>query len=205
MSGDEDEAWAAVRQAYEHSDMTLQDICSTFNVTLGKITYRRKRGGWQARRRGRRPQKTRQAPGNSCERATDKTHSPIVVPEQPHGKGAARTRAANTEIETEEQYDADQFAGAVGRLMDRLFGITEKEISIIEERMEMGKIRSPADSARDTSSIGSLIKNLEKLTEFNEQIRGGADKRGSVAGLTADEADLIRRDLAQRIERLNKG
>jgi len=192
MSGGGDEAWAAIKQAYEAGELSVGEICRRHGVTPGQMNYRRRRDSWP-------PRLVRVQTGAELVKPVR------PVPESPLCEGSARPgRGTGVPVTQHEPTDPRQFSNAVAKLMERLFRVTEKELSIIEERMEMGEIRSPADSARDTSSIGSLIKNLEKLTEFNEQVRGG-QQRGSIAGITADEADRIRRELARRIERITKG
>ena len=212
MSSGGDKMWLAIRKAYEHNQISIQQICRDYHVTPGQITYRRRCEGWKARPRGRRGNGAEDLGGLrklAPQQGKDGVvRPPAMAPQAASTPGPASEAVKRSRAKTGDSLafgDADQFNDAVERLMDRLFRVTEKELSIIEERMEMGEIRTPADSARDTSSIGSLIKNLEKLTEFNEQLRGGGKQAGTIAGITADEADKIRRDLARRIERLAKG
>ena len=205
MSGGNEDAWAQIKLAYDDFELTVPQIAERFGVTRVQINYRRRRDNW-----ARRP-----INWNAIARSI-KLKKEFERKKTQHGNATAdarndqagkrcKSQGCGNIVDRPSLVPARSFNEEIVLLMDRLLVITKEELSTIEDRMTNGEIRTAADTARNTRSIGALIKNLEKLTEFNEQHRGGDDKSGSVAGITADEADAIRRDLAQRIERITKG
>jgi hypothetical protein len=90
----------------------------------------------------------------------------------------------------------------------------ETKLGILEKRFDKemsgeGKATSAADTERDTRAIGILIKNLEQVTEYSHahelgtKLSGAAAKSAArAASELADEADRLRRDLAERLQRL---
>lgn len=232
MTGDGDFPWAEIRRAYEDDALTVKEICQRFAIAPGRLARRRSAERWTLRAKGWRRNKAaqRRDPAGSAKPAKPAgaikpsgsikpsgpaglagPADPILPAVSPPVAGAmmnhelAPARPASVAVD-EQAVAVMASAMPAGRaaLVQRLFRAIETELTIIEERMQDRETRSPADSERDTRSIGALIRNLEKLTEFDGQLKGGGDKSGGVAGITADEADRIRRDLAARIERLIK-
>ena len=79
------------------------------------------------------------------------------------------------------------------------------KLKTIEERMMSDEPSSPADTERDVRALGTLIRNIEKLHEFDDQLSRGRPGQGATGPATAADAERRRHELAQRIERLLAG
>jgi hypothetical protein len=64
-----------------------------------------------------------------------------------------------------------------------------------------GGTTSAADHERDARSIGTLIKSLEKVTEIETAAARSTGTTDDARAL-ADEADRLRTELAERLQRL---
>jgi hypothetical protein len=96
--------------------------------------------------------------------------------------------------------------GARRDFFARLYGAIDMKLKTIEERMMSDEPSSPADTERDVRALGTLIRNIEKLHEFDDQLSRGRPGQGGATGpTTADDAERRRHELAQRIERLLAG
>ena len=76
------------------------------------------------------------------------------------------------------------------------------KLKAIEERMMSEEPSTPADTERDVRALGTLIRNIEKLHEFDDQLTRGRPGPGTGGPTTAADAERRRHELAQRIERL---
>jgi hypothetical protein len=88
-------------------------------------------------------------------------------------------------------------------IVERLYNILERNLKLMEVRMETSEPGTAADRERDTRAIGSLTRTVGKITELDAETKpvastaAGSEKaRG---GIDEAEADRIRVELAQRI------
>jgi hypothetical protein len=95
--------------------------------------------------------------------------------------------------------------GARRDFVARLYGAIDMKLKTIEERMMSDEPSSPADTERDVRALGTLIRNIEKLHEFDDQLSRGRPGQSATGPATAADAERCRHELAQRIERLLAG
>ena len=196
MTGDDDFPWSEIRRDYEGYELTKPEICARYGLSAWRLNQRRIAEGWAVRAKGWQRKSRAKQDNGAAARQVETDRSAIQQrPKACENNQEPRRGRRGSKVNRRAQ------------LIERLFRAIETELTIIEERMQDKDNRSPTDSERDTRSIGALIKNLEKLTEFDEQCKGtgedsGAEGGSGIKGITADEADRIRRDLAARIERI---
>jgi hypothetical protein len=90
-------------------------------------------------------------------------------------------------------------------MAQRLFRVLDGKLREIEDRMASGDApQSAADAERDMRSLASLAQLYAKLVALDEKAngKGKADKGGAKG--TGDDADTFRRELARRLEHLNR-
>jgi transposase len=92
-------------------------------------------------------------------------------------------------------------------LVRRLYQVLDVKLKEIETRMqqvegESAAPQSSADAERDVRSLTALARIYSKLVELDE----AANRKGSgkAEAARSDDADQLRRDLALRLERLNR-
>jgi hypothetical protein len=93
------------------------------------------------------------------------------------------------------------------RLARRLFKVIDAKLQEIETRMNKADANaappSAADTERDVRSVSSLIGLFDKVVELDEAARkAGKGSETSTVRSEAD-ADRLRRDLAERLGRIN--
>jgi hypothetical protein len=87
-------------------------------------------------------------------------------------------------------------------LLDRLYNAIQLKVQQLEENMSQDGPKSPADAERETRTIGSLIRNVEKVTELKDELdRAGAGPQLRSHRLTPEDTERVCRELAERILR----
>jgi hypothetical protein len=85
----------------------------------------------------------------------------------------------------------------------RLFKVIDAKLQEIETRMQQADAdaapRSAADTERDVRGVNTLMSLYAKLVELDKQ--SGSETEGAAR---SENADQLRRDLALRLERLNR-
>jgi hypothetical protein len=92
-------------------------------------------------------------------------------------------------------------------VLDRLNKAIELKLKQLEKSMTDDGPKSPADSERETRTIGTLIRNTEKVRELkkNELARAGSEPRLRSHRLTPEETERVCRELAERIRQFAAG
>jgi hypothetical protein len=88
------------------------------------------------------------------------------------------------------------------RMVKRLFAVLDAKITALEARMNQGDdgVQSAADAERDARSLTALARLYAKLVEMDEAgLAGSQDQMKD-----GDDADRLRRDLADRLGRLER-
>jgi hypothetical protein len=127
-----------------------------------------------------------------------------VVPLQPLpcGRRARPPGAPRPKRETADQIRRRQ-------MVRRLFEVLDTKLREIEERMADARAegtapQSAADSERDARSLTALARLYAKLVELDDAAKTAGEGSDKGAATRSDDADQLRRDLALRLERLNR-
>ena len=97
--------------------------------------------------------------------------------------------------------------GGKRALVRRLYRAIDTKLRQMEARMRSdldkpdGGTASAADHERDARAIGTLIKSLERIAEL-ESTAAKSTGASDDARALADEADRLRSELAERLQRL---
>jgi hypothetical protein len=94
-------------------------------------------------------------------------------------------------------------------MVRRLFEVLDTKLKLLEERMaeaqaEGAAPQSAADTERDVRSLNSLMQVYAKLVALDEAASKDGKGSDTDAATRSDDADQLRRDLALRLERLNR-
>lgn len=172
----DDETWAAVRRAYADASVPLAEIARRFGPTPLSIGARAKREGWAGR----------EARMRQRGWATIKKANPP----------AARPAGRSTKTSTLPS------RGAQRALIGRLYRAISLKLEHMEERMASGEDRSAQDEERESRALATLISNFEKVTEAVAGLDKDRDAPTRAAGTTSADAERMRREIAERLERL---
>ena len=180
----DDETWAAVRRAYENPSETLTEIAARFTLSRQRIVARAKKEGWPQRPAARR----RRGVGAS---AAQPETTPAVTEKEANTKAPVRQTGLPTR-------------GAKRALIGRLYRAISLKLEHMEMRMASGEVRSAQDEERESRALATLINNFEKVTEAVAEL--DRDKtRARAAGRVGADAERMRREIAERLERLGGG
>lgn len=178
-----DEAtWAEIARLWREGREPLGAIAARFGTSHQRIAAVARSRQWP-RRGG--------ATGRGAGRPADRGggSKPATHSERQHGavrrKPKARSRAA-----------------ALQHMVERLFDAMETKLSAIEQRMADGGDDTPADSERTARSLGTLIRNLERLSEYERKLHKLEAAAGAKSGGERDDTERRRQELARRIEAL---
>lgn len=170
--------WAQIEHSYIHGDWSLMRIAEAHGSTPTTITAYAKKYGW-----------VRLVGTKSLKRGR-----------RPRLPGAPMSKRATV----------DQLGRR--KIVRRLLEVLDGKMREFEERMahmqDSGAAPSAADTERDARSLNALARLYAKLVELDEAAKppSSKDSQGSdkLAATRSDDADQLRRDLALRLERLNR-
>jgi hypothetical protein len=177
------ETRAEARRLYEAGEMTVKQIEGRVGVSRSTLVK------WAAKEGWRRP-----APA---------TQGPVG---QPTGTSAGSSaRRSNTRTGRSRPASARALkAGRVG-LVQRLYGVIDRNLNLLESRMSDIDPADPAQPDRDTRALGTLVRSLEKLKELEpgHDSTTAAPKSGR-APATAEEEDQLRMRIVERALKLRE-
>ena len=122
------------------------------------------------------------------------------------GSGKARSRAKPRVPAKPADEDGQVLPSRASQraVIGRLYRAISLKLEHMEKRMASGESRSAQDEERESRALATLINNFEKVTEAV----AGLDKDGDAArkpGRTGADAERMRREIAERLERLGGG
>lgn len=180
MNPNDPRDWEGIKHDYIHGNWSLARIGERYGVSPKTITAHAKKGGWR-----------RLAGTKSLPRGR-----------RPRPPGAPKAKRATSE----ELRRRD--------MVRRLLQALDKRLTLLEARMAPdaetgGQPPSAADAERDARTLSGLTSLYAKLIELDDAAKGGGKAEGSkneaaAKPETSDDADLFRRDLALRLQRLNQ-
>jgi hypothetical protein len=166
--------WDKIEHAYIYGDWSLDRIADAYGLSDRTIRDRAKKGGW-VRLIG-----TKRLPCGRRQRLPGTPRTPRATVAQ------ARRR----------------------KMIDRLLTVLDRKLTEIESRMEEahteGAPQSAADLERDARSLTALARIYAKLVELDDEAKSGGQGSDDSVSARSDDADQLRRDLALRLERLNR-
>ena len=169
--------WEKAKHKYIHGDWSIARIAEARGSSETTISKRAKREGWV------------RLIGTKRLRSGPKPRLPGAP--RPKPKTQAQRRRSE--------------------MVRRLFEVLDTKLKLLEERMAEAQAegavpQSAADTERDVRSLNSLMQVYAKLVALDDAAKPpteeGSDRDG--ARKTDDDADQLRRDLALRLERLNR-
>jgi hypothetical protein len=177
------ETWAEIRKAYEETSEPVTELAARCGIARSTVHVRAARESWGLRR-------------------------PVGVRVVPLPR-VARTPVANVHALAERitPREPDTAEARVRRML----GIIDLQLDQMESRMTSGQPMTTQDEERQARAFGAIAGNLEKITEAAADIfreaghDGAANGHGDGRGLEAQraEAERPRREIAERLERLN--
>jgi hypothetical protein len=168
--------WEGIKHAYVYGDWSIERIADARGSSATTISKRAKREGWV------------RLVGTKRLRGGPKPRPPGTPRPKPATEAQLRRR----------------------KMVRRLFEVLDGKLREIEERMadaqrEGALPQSAADSERDARSLTALARLYAKLVELDEAATPAAGEGSDIgAAARSDDADQLRRDLALRLERLNR-
>ncbi len=197
----DDPDWDAIRRAYEDHGIATRDTVAKFGVDKLTLYRRAVTDNW-IRRPSLIKDRAAKARAVSASLHSDLSEASCPLP-------AATEKA--TDLKTLKPIAKRR------AILNRLTDAIDTKLQLLERRFEHELASadtrdhriSSADFERDTRNIGLLIKNLEQVTDYDhahsqgKRITGAAAKSASIAASAlVDEADRLRRELAERLQRL---
>jgi hypothetical protein len=173
----DDETWLEIRRAYEETTEAVRLIAVRYGVARSTVHDRALREGWAPRRVGVR----RVAPPPAAAPAVS------IVPET----------ALEAEPFTPRPPDSpEERLARFYRIIDRLLEKMERNVSNAADL-------SPQDQERHARAVASTLSSMERVTEIAGDLLPGAAKTDGDASHANAEAERMRREIAERLDRLS--
>ena len=201
--------WEDIRIAYETSSETKQEIAARFGISKDAIYRRAKTEGWTLRPSGADALLiigAKRAAGIIGEalpplksKAKRKRATAAIVPASAMSAGTAKVKSSGG-TPTHQR-----------AIIKRLYDVTDAKLAVIEHRIASGTLLKSSDAEREARDIAAILKTIEKLKELLDAFartnaKSGEPKPGTAAANAAaglaDDADRLRKDLAERFARL---
>ena len=184
----EDAAWAEARRLYGEGMSSLAEIADATGISVGRIRRRAMAEGW-----------VRAARAQTGSRGSRSGRREGGMPRPSGRAGDARLGAATHGAARE----AGSASAARAVVVQRLYRAIDTKLKRLEARMRSGKSLSAADSERETRELGTMVRSFEKVTELAAEIdRSKSKTDASRSDVSAADAERMRREIAERIERL---
>jgi hypothetical protein len=181
-----DEICEAVRDAYIANARPLHEIAAAHGITVTRIHAWRRAFEWPSRR----------------------------PPPDAQSAAATKPAAASGDASPPQRRRQSRRLTAAQRanrqLTERIRTLIHRKLDQMELRMATSDPPNAADMERETRAIGTLIKNLEKVTEIETDRRpsggrgAGPDGPEGPGAYDNAKADRRRRALAERLERVRE-
>lgn len=186
-------AWSEVRRAYQGNGETVAAIAGRLGISEGAIYRRARREGWARRSKVSQsnPKRVKNAPTRS--KVSDAT-GPVDQAATRQSRVKKPRRTTTTAALKGEQSKAE--------LIGRLYNAIDAKLERLENRMVADHDITAAESERETRELGSMIRSFEKVTAFAKTLQGRVDKQSRAATVDSSDAERMREEIAQRLERL---
>ena len=174
------ETWREIARLWSEGHQPLGKIAERYGISHQKITAHARREGWSPRGGRKRPRSSGgDADSTASARSEDNQPTSMVPVRTSKTRGAARRAMA-----------------------ERWFEAMENKLSAIEARMAAGGDNTAVDSERTTRTLNTLVRSLEKLSDYEGKITGRSGRKNGKRPRSGADAERRRQELAARIQRL---
>lgn len=184
MQADKDDPWAEIARAWAESEESVASIAKRHRLFPARIYMRAKAEGWPSRASSAAIPQTPSRPADANSKGRK-----VTLPPSPRAPAAEAPLAADVPREV---------------LLRRLFAAIDLKLEQLEKRMSSGKAVSAADSERQTRELNQMIRSFEMVTELARD-RDNAASGSAATTVSASDAERMRREIAERLERLARG
>jgi hypothetical protein len=188
----DDATWANVRRAYVDGSQPVKQICTEFGIDTFKLYARARQDQWPKRL------------------------AKILA-----ARTAAKAIAQPTEAISHADPDSAELPlpsnqRARSALIRRLYKAIDTKLKQMEKLMASAAETSPADHERETRTLSTLIRNFERVSEFDPDLTkpaaahaanapaGSSSSPSSAASPSTADAERLRRDIAERLVRIHE-
>ena len=196
----DEEAWAAVRAAYEDTDEAVYRIALRFGIARERIYDQAAREGWHMRS------------DRTVRRVADVPPPRTVPPPQasrfPPLAGSTSASAEDVtliagmedDVSSAAPADPDRPAETPAQRLERLHRIIDRLLARLESTMDQNM--TPQDQEKTARAITQTVAAVERVTELaNAQVKAPETDGGQSHDRA--EAERMRREIAERLERLS--
>lgn len=185
MQPPSDTMWADIADAWAKGEESVAAMAARYRLFPARIYTRAKAEGWPAR--------------GSCHLIP--APAAHAVPPSPEASSPAPAGEVPAPASHEPPEPADETRAAMLR---RLFRAIDLKLKQLEKRMSSGKAVTAADSERQTRELNQMIRSFEMVTEIARD-RDNAPAGSAPAAVSAADAERMRTEIAERLERLARG
>ena len=183
-----DDAWAAIRRAYGTTDEAVEAIGVRYGISKDRIYTQLRRENWPRRvdrnlgRESVVPPPAVRLPAASVVRTADETQAAVSMPV----------------VLLDEKRPPETHAQRV----ERLHRIIDRLLMKLERTMANNPNMTPQDQEKTARAVTQTVAAMERVAEL-DTTRGQVPETDGGQSHERAEADRMRREIAERLERLS--
>jgi hypothetical protein len=199
--------WDDIRQAYVETSEPLKSLTARFGISSAELAKARKAHGWPTR-----PSPIVKKSANApAQKPTRKKSKRSKTRKGPRTKRVVKKSSAPPPLATHLKKRPATNHRAIAK---RLATLIAKKLERMEQQIANAELPSIADSEREARALGVMIQNLERLIDLhfappredqfipNDTAVNSDHASDPTVDAQSQNLDQLRRDLAQRIDRL---
>ncbi len=212
----DDEAWAEVRRAFEETKEPVIRIAARYGISRSAVYDQAARESWILRTQRQRQRRT--APPIQAARPQPPAGVPagMVAPSAaavptppdtglasepaPEADNAAPVSAAPP---TPAEESAPRPAESHAQRHQRFYRIIDRLLEKMEKNVTDNPDMSPQDQERSAKALSSTLTTMERVTDRHDELVKTEAKPEGGASDGSSEAERMRREIAERLERLS--
>lgn len=174
------EAWAAIRLAYETTDESVEAIGLRYGISKDRIYTQMRRENWTRR--------------------SQRIGRPVADVPPPPGpmahEACAAAELAAVDLDFERPVETHK------QRLERLHRIIDRLLMKLERTMATNPNMTPQDQEKTARAVTQTVAALERVTEL-DNTQGKVPETDGGQSHDRAEADRMRREIAERLERLS--
>lgn len=210
----DEEAWAEVRRAFEETKEPVTRIAARYGISRSAVYDQAARENWilrTARKRRAtppiqtaRPQPSGGAPAGMVVPPVPAVPTPpdtgLASEPAPEADNAAPVSAAPP---TPAEESAPRPAESHAERHQRFYRIIDRLLEKMEKNVTDNPDMSPQDQERSAKALSSTLTTMERVTDRHDELVKTEAKPEGGASDGSSEAERMRREIAERLERLS--
>jgi hypothetical protein len=193
----DDDAWAAVRVAYEDTDEAVHRIGFRFGISRVRIYDQAAKDGWRMR-----SERTVRCVADVPPPRPQPLPVSVLVLQSEAEEATSNFDQSSSPMPSEASQHIDWTGQTHEQRLERLFRIIDQLLARLESTMTRNPNMTPQDHEKTARAVTQTVTALERVIDFSDPKKAPETSDGGKNNDSA-EAERMRREIAERLERLS--